>query len=337
MLEKAKLYAKDIPENLNIFLMVFSSLVVISSLVLFDRSDLLWVKISSAIVFSFVSNTIFSLFHESVHGVFHPSKKANYYLGVILGGFFPTSFTLQQIFHLGHHRRNRTDAEIFDQYYPEDNKLVKRFVLFYLLTGLYWTSPPMACLLYLIFPTLLNSQKIRNADSMKKGGFSDMLSGLDRKNIPSTKIRLEIIYVILFQAGIIYFLNLSIWTWVICYFSFAVNWSALQYADHAWSERDIRNGAWNLRINPFVEKIFLNYHFHLAHHQYPNVPWIHLPKLIDERRERPTFWSIYFKLWKGPTPIESPCPNITKEFEEEIYKNSNLKLAAASQNNKTIS
>ena len=31
-----------------------------------------------------------------------------------------------------------------------------------------------------------------------------------------------------------------------------MNWSALQYADHAWSPLDVRDGAWDLRINPLV-------------------------------------------------------------------------------------
>jgi fatty acid desaturase len=328
---------KEIPALINFVIMLIACTTALVALYIFEHSGSVLVMVSMAILFSFVSNTIFSLFHESVHGVLFPNRKLNYYCGVFVGAFFPTSFTLQQIFHLGHHRRNRTDAEIFDQYYPGDNLFIKRFVLFYLLTGLYWTSPPMASLLYLFFPSVLNSSKIRGADSMKKGGFSDMLSGLDRKNIPSTKIRLEVLAIIIFQVSLFIFLDLSFFTWIVCYYSFAVNWSALQYADHAWSERDIRNGAWNLKINPIVEKIFLNYHFHLAHHQYPNVPWIHLPKLVDETRDRPSFWIIYFKLWRGPTEIKEPCPSISRDFEEEIYKNTTFKLASSTQSNEIVS
>ena len=62
----------------------------------------------------------------------------------------------------------------------------------------------------------------------------------------------------------------------------------------------MHDGAWNLRVNPVVRVLFLNYHHHLAHHQQPQVPWIHLPKLVDPERPRPSFLKIYLRMWLGP-------------------------------------
>ncbi len=37
-------------------------------------------------------------------------------------------------------------------------------------------------------------------------------------------------------------------------------------ADHAFSPRDVVNGAWNLRVLPWTRALALNYHHHKAHH-----------------------------------------------------------------------
>jgi fatty acid desaturase len=50
----------------------------------------------------------------------------------------------------------------------------------------------------------------------------------------------------------------------------------------------------------------LNYHLHLAHHDFPRVPWNHLPKYVDPRVPRPSFWRIYFEMWKGPKAYVVP-------------------------------
>ena len=68
-------------------------------------------------------------------------------------------------------------------------------------------------------------------------------------------------------------------------------------------ELDVRDGAWNLRVNRVVQYIFLNYHHHRAHHQHPDVPWIHLGKFVDFTAPRPSFASIYLSMWKGPRPL----------------------------------
>jgi fatty acid desaturase len=82
-----------------------------------------------------------------------------------------------------------------------------------------------------------------------------------------------------------------------------VNWSSLQYTDHAFSKLDVREGAWNLRVNRVTQALFLNYHHHLAHHRHPQVPWLHLGAFVDPSEERPSFWRIYGQMWRGPRPL----------------------------------
>jgi fatty acid desaturase len=66
----------------------------------------------------------------------------------------------------------------------------------------------------------------------------------------------------------------------------------------------ISEGAWNLKVNPLVRALFLNYHHHLAHHQAPQTPWIHLPKLVRRDSPQPQFWRIYLRMWLGPRSID---------------------------------
>ncbi len=58
-------------------------------------------------------------------GMFHARRAFNDLFGRVLSAFFPTAFRFQQICHLGHHRRNRSEAEMFDYYRPGDNVLMK--------------------------------------------------------------------------------------------------------------------------------------------------------------------------------------------------------------------
>ncbi len=292
-----------IPVAMNIGLTILAGSIAIAMLWVASHVDNWWWIIAAAIVFSFINNTIFSLLHESVHGIFHSNRKINDAFGMLTAAFFPTGFTFQKICHLGHHRRNRTDDELFDYIQPGENKLMKFIQWYGILTGVYWTLAPLGCLLYLMLPGVLQSWILRGSDSkMAQQTSADaMLSGFD--NAPATRIRLEILFSILFQAGIIYLFNLSFFGWMICYAAFAINWSSLQYADHAWTDRHVLDGAWNLRVNKLVKALFLNYHHHKAHHQYPRVPWRHLDKFVDFNEERPAFWRIYLSMWKGPQPL----------------------------------
>lgn len=302
---------EKIPDALNIAVAIGAVAVACLSLWTASHSDNWAIVLIAAIVFSFVNNTIFSLLHETVHGLFHSNRKVNECFGELCAAFFPTALAFQRACHLGHHRRNRSDAELFDYYRPNDNRLLK-FVQWYgILSGIYWLMAPLGCLLYLVFPWALKSSPLRSKTTKlaQQTGVDAMLSGLDQ--ISGFRVRLEILVTIGIQLLLFWTLDLSVWGWFICYAAFGFNWSALQYADHAWTVRDVRNGAWNLRVNPIVQYVFLNYHHHKAHHQNSSVPWIHLAKYVDFSEPRPSFLRVYGKMWLGPRPYsEASASNL---------------------------
>ena len=287
---------QPIPNALNIALSLLAAAAACALLWLVAHAQHLAVRLLGAIAFSFVNNTLFSLLHESVHGVFHRSERVNDWFGRWLAAFFPTSFTLQRYFHLGHHRRNRSEAERFDYIAPGESALLKKVEWYGVLTGVYWLCPPLSCVLF--FAGALHA---KHAPWSRQTGFDGMVDGVEQ--LPGVTVRLEIVFAALWQLALFRALDLYWPAWLLCYAAFALNWSSLQYADHAWSPLDAARGAWNLRVNPLVRWLFLNYHHHRAHHENPKVPWIYLPQLVDRAEPRPSFLRMYLSMWRGPRPL----------------------------------
>ncbi len=253
----------------------------------------------AAVVFALFNNTLFSLLHEAVHGIYAPDPRLNRIAGIMLAAMFPTSFTMQKIAHLGHHRRNRTDEEMYDYYLPTQSRWVKWYWLLCLLSGAYWSIIPLAALTFLLLPGVFSTGWFQKGPA-RWWGFVPFVRDIAAH--PWRPIWLELLFTAAFQAALWMALDLNFIGWIACYWAFGLVWSAMQYVNHAWTERDVLNGAWNLRTSDVMRLIFLNYTLHLAHHQNPSVPWPYLPAHIDPRPHRPTFWKIYFSLWMGPRP-----------------------------------
>jgi len=250
--------------------------------------------------FCLVNNTPFAMMHEAVHGVGCRSKVANEGLGIVCGWAFPTSFSMQRLAHAGHHQRNRTDQELYDYYLPHQSKLVRNLWL-YLgnLLGVYWWSVLFSNVLYFLAPWAYRSRFFVEKVAPVLG-FGPFVADLAK--LPPLRVWSEIALAFAYQAALIHFLNLGFWATLACYWVFAMHWSVLQYADHAWSARDVHSGAWNLQVLPPFRWVALNYHYHLAHHQQPEVPWYQLPAIVDRSTRQPSFWRVYFSLWRGVRP-----------------------------------
>ncbi len=208
---------------------------------------------------------------------------------------------------------------MFDMYYPEDSRVLKFGQFYAILTGLYWSTVSLGWGLYLFFPWVLELLKTDNV-AIQHTGAVMLHPFIDHPK--KFRIRAELVFVIAFQVGMFYALNLSFWPTLGAYWAFGMFWGSLQYADHAWSERDIQRGAWNLKVNPLTRFIFLNYNYHRVHHMYPRMPWHELPKHVDHSEPQPTFLSIYLEMWKGPRPVEKGAPlvlnqQLARELQDE--------------------
>lgn len=297
--------ALPIPGTLNIVLVAAAGALACALLWLVSHTESWAYRLLGAVGFSYVGNTLFSLLHESVHRHFHRNTTVNEAFGIVCAAFFPTSLLFQRVVHFGHHRRNRTEWELFDHYQPGVPRYKTLFRLYCLLTGFFWLSAPLGCAIYLLTGPFFRSRIFQQV-ICRWYGFEPMVA--DLAAVPGWRMRLEIMFTIVFQTALVFALDLSLLGWLLCYVAFALNWCSLQYTDHAWTARDIIHGASNLRVNRVVQWIFLNYHHHLAHHQHPEVPWIHLPRFVDFDRPRPSFLGTYLRLWRGPTPTDEPPP-----------------------------
>lgn len=195
------------PTTLNVFIMLVASVISLFVLWYASHTESHLLAIVCATVFSFSNNTVFSLLHEAVHGLFAQKKRLNDLMGNIAAAFFPTGFTFQKTCHLGHHLRNRTDHEIFDLYYPNDNRVLK-FVQFYcILLGPYWLSNPLGALIYLVYPR--SFRIFRWIDGQSKGTDAAMLLPFI-DNPRQGRIRAEILFSLVFQVCIFWWLDVIV-------------------------------------------------------------------------------------------------------------------------------
>jgi fatty acid desaturase len=282
------------PERLNWIILTVTAAATAGCLWMVSHAPW-WAAFAAAVAFAFLNNTPFSLMHEAVHGIGAATPRRNYLLGVMAGCMFPTSFSLQKAAHLGHHARNRTDRDLYDYYLPHESRWVRNLWLYGgNLLGLYWFCIPLSNVLYLVATPFYRSRLFvqRIAPAM---GFSQYVR--DLAALPSRRVQLEIALAFAYQAAMWWSLDLSWRGWLLAHWLFALHWSSLQYVDHAWSPRDVSSGAWDLRVSAPARWLALNYHYHLAHHRHPSVPWTRLPELRSDE-DQPTFWQIYFSLWR---------------------------------------
>ncbi len=295
---------QPIPARLNLALSAFSVGSCLALLTLASHAPALWQRALAVGCFALLANTVFSLLHESVHRILHPTPWINETAGVVLAAMFPTSLAFQRACHLGHHRRNRTDAELFDQFRPQDSRFLKSVQFYGIFTGFYWPIVPLGCALIALLPWLPRYLAKHGGGAQGQTGTVAMLAGV--ANVAPYRTPLEALFAILLHGSLIASGLLTWKAWLLCYLAFGWIWGSLQYADHAFSVRHIREGAWNLRVSAPVRWLFLNYHLHLNHHRRPDVPWLHLPEQSREADPYPSFWKIYRQMWRGPRPAASP-------------------------------
>jgi len=168
----------------------------------------------TAIAFSFTNNTVFALQHEAAHGHFHPDARANGAAGVLFAAFFPTIFQVQRISHLGHHRRNRTEAELYDYVLPGQSWLLKSYWIYCLLFGFYWMIIPVAMLVYVLAPWAFRSEAFLLGPA-RWWGFEPFVA--DIAAAPVRTIWPQGLVTLAVQVALVLTLDLSFWGWLAAY------------------------------------------------------------------------------------------------------------------------
>lgn len=87
-----------IPARLNVFLALLAMGGESACLWIASQPFPLTIRFEAALAFSFVNNTVFSLLHEAVHGIFHPSPGSMPFSGDGWRLFFPPLFLYSAFF-----------------------------------------------------------------------------------------------------------------------------------------------------------------------------------------------------------------------------------------------
>ena len=179
-----------IPNRLNLFLVAFVFCGGVFLLWLGSRATAWYAVAAVGAAFSYLMLTNYALLHEASHGNLNSGGRANYLLGVVTGLLFPIPFRLMRTTHQNHHHHNRTDQEMFDLYYPSDNRLLKWAQWYCLLCGLFWPLVPLGAMLFAVWPGLLRWRTLRDVDPARGVG---IVANLERAAIRA--IRLELLLI----------------------------------------------------------------------------------------------------------------------------------------------
>ncbi len=297
-----------VPNGLNLALVVVDVTAAIFLLWLASWLESGWAVLGVGIAFSYVMLTNYALLHEATHDNLNSNPLWNFWLGVAAGVFFLAPFSMIRVTHQGHHQRNRTDAEMFDLYYKGDSYFLKCCLWYGTLAGLFWPCIPICAMLFAVCPRTIGLQ-LFSGPPFGNANVKDITNGDLRR------IRLELLLTLAVFATLLWLCH---WRWpsfVVLYGCFSVNWSTRQYVGHAFSKRDIVEGAWNLRHNRLMSKVLLHGEWDLTHHRHPEVSWFYLPTLTCADEPRLSYIKQYWRQWLGPRLATEPAPRV---FDVEV-------------------
>ena len=296
-----------VPNRLNTLLVVLVFASSVALLWLASWLESWWAIVGVGIVFSYVLLTNYALLHEATHSNLHTSRAWNYLLGVATGLLFPIPFSMIRITHQGHHLRNRTDFEMFDLYYDSDVKIVRFAQWYSILCGLFYPVIPLGAVVFCLCPGLVNLGVFQKARSSRH-----LLGDIGRGDI--WRIRLETLAIVGFFVALFWLLELRWECVLVCYACFSLNWSTRQYIGHAFSRRDVIEGAWNLKHNWLMTWLLLHGEYDLNHHRHPEVSWYYLPQLTQANDAMPSYLVQYWRQWLGPRPATEPAPESKQDL-----------------------
>jgi fatty acid desaturase len=282
-----------IPARLNLVIAMIQMIVLLGLLWLSASAEG-WLLLAVALGYGLVMNSAYAMLHEAEHGLLHPDRGVNDLTGVVLALFFPAPFHLIRQGHIGHHMRNRSDDEAFDFYFDGESRVWKYLQLYGILTGLFWLVIVFSNVLAAVAPKVL-----RPSSAKFDRPTVALMESLNPRWMPLVKI--EAITAILLHGGLVWFWQIPVMHWFATLAGFGVMWSAMQYVHHFGTERDVMNGALNLRTWSWLDTLWLNHNWHLRHHRHPTVPWVHLP-IIEEGpgAKRGHVMPAYLRMWRGP-------------------------------------
>jgi fatty acid desaturase len=292
-----------IPIVRNLLVIASCSALYFALLYVATRAQSIASLIACGVMFAVTMIPVYSLIHEAEHNMLHPHPFWNDLLGRWLCMLFIAPFSFFKHCHLRHHSKNRTDVELWDLYQVHQSRWKRAGTLYSMMGGLGYLSLWLSVLVFAIAPRLAYCGVFQRHPEI--AGFLEG-SNQDRK---VAVFRWESWVVLLFQATTISALHVHLLPWLTVFLIHGFVWSSQNYVNHAFSPRDVINGAHNLTMPRWLTPIYLNFNLHLAHHQHPRVPWTHLPRVVPHATHPIGFFRNYLRLWRGPQLTHEKNPS----------------------------
>jgi fatty acid desaturase len=257
---------------------------------------------------AFLNNPFWSLIHEAIHDLFHPSPRVNTLFGRAAAVQFGAPFRILRSSHLLHHKLNRTPMEATELY--DAGKCSRRRAAagyyFQILGGLYLLEF-LTSLLFFLPRAWIDRIKRRYIASHSVSGIL-MQNWTTREAI--REIRVD-------GALVLGWVGLSLWcygaSWPLLLILVAARGFLISFLDNIYHYRTPVNDifyASNLRLPAPLAGLLLNFNLHGTHHRNPAAPWSRLPALFRDRADvyHGGYFSAAARQLCGPVAIENSPP-----------------------------
>ena len=145
-----------IPERINSIVIVGCTICYFGFMLLAAAQDSYWIKILYGIGFGIIMIPVYSLIHEAEHGILYHNRWWNQFLGRYLCCLYIAPFSFFRHCHLKHHKKNRTDEEIWDLYYEHQDKRLRYGNLYLMMMGIGYFMIWLSVIVFAFYPNLVN-------------------------------------------------------------------------------------------------------------------------------------------------------------------------------------
>src|SRR6476660_2068890 len=142
--------AYSIPSKINILIIVICSVLYFVLMYAGSHTHPIGLKLLLGLAFGIVMIPVYSMMHESAHNALHPAYRWNVFLGRWLFCLFVVPFTFFRHCHLKHHKKNRTDEEMWDLYYDHQNKWLRYGNLYLMMIGFGYLALWLSVILFAV-------------------------------------------------------------------------------------------------------------------------------------------------------------------------------------------
>jgi fatty acid desaturase len=234
-----------------------------------------WLLLPAALL----TNPFWSLIHEAIHDLFHPSRAVNAFCGRFLAILFGSPFRILRMSHLLHHKLNRMPVEGTEYYDSAKGSKTGAAPGYYfqIFLGLYVVE--ILSPLYFFLPRRwLAAFKARY---LRANTVSSILMDNWLRPEALREIRIDGMFTVSWLTlGFYCYGN----NWPLCLAVLLARGFLISFLDNIYHyETPVSDVfyAKNLQLAEPLTTMLMNFNLHGIHHINPAIPWIHLPDAFE--------------------------------------------------------